>query len=280
MTTFLNLVATEPEIARVPVMVDSSKWSVHRGGPASASRARPIVNSISLKEGEEKFLRAGARSRALRRRPWSSWPSTRPGQADTAERKVEICERAYRLLVEQVGFPPEDIIFDPNIFAVATGIEEHNGYAIDFIEATRRIKERCPGAKISGGVSNLSLLVPRQRGGARGDALRVPLPRHPRRAWTWASSTPASSRCTSRSTRSCCEAVEDVLFNRRPDATERLVDLAERFKGSGAARGSPTSLARRAGGGAPRARPGQRHRRLHRGRHRGGAPAYPSARWP
>ena len=128
------------------------------------------------------------------------------GQADTYERKIEICERAYRILVDEVGFPPEDIIFDPNIFAIATGIEEHNNYAVDFIEATRWIKQNLPGAKVSGGVSQRDLQLPRQRPGARGDPHRVPVPRHPGRAWTWASSTPAWWASTTTSSRSCASA--------------------------------------------------------------------------
>ena len=150
MTTFLNMVATEPEIARVPIMVDSSKWSVIEAG-LRCVQGKPVVNSISLKEGEEDFLAKAA----LARRYGAAMvvmAFDETGQADSEDRKVAICERAYRLLVEQVGVPPEDIIFDPNVFAVATGIEEHDRYAIDFIEATRRIKEACPGAKISGGV--------------------------------------------------------------------------------------------------------------------------------
>ncbi|HKT53926.1 MAG TPA: dihydropteroate synthase, partial [Caulobacteraceae bacterium] len=154
MRTFLNLVAAEPDIARVPVMVDSSKWEVIEAG-LQCVQGKCIVNSISLKEGEAKFLeqakaclRYGAAVVVM--------AFDEVGQADTADRKVEICQRAYKILVEQVGFPPEDIIFDPNIFAVATGIEEHDNYAVDFVEATRRIKESLPHARISGGVSNVS----------------------------------------------------------------------------------------------------------------------------
>src|SRR5262249_16512497 len=154
MRTFLNLVAAEPDIARVPVMVDSSKWEVIEAG-LQCVQGKCIVNSISLKEGEAKFveqakacLRYGAAVVVM--------AFDEQGQADTADRKGEICERAYRILVDRLGFPPEDIIFDPNIFAVATGIEEHDNYAVDFIEATRRIKQRLPHARISGGVSNVS----------------------------------------------------------------------------------------------------------------------------
>src|SRR5665213_2756061 len=152
MTTFLNLIAAEPDIARVPIMIDSSKWEVIEAG-LKCVQGKAIVNSISLKEGEAKFLaqatkclRYGAAVVVM--------AFDEKGQADTRSRKVAICERAYRLLTEQIGFPPEDIIFDPNIFAIATGIEEHDNYAVDFIEATRRIKQSLPHARVSGGVSN------------------------------------------------------------------------------------------------------------------------------
>ncbi|MDP3382951.1 MAG: dihydropteroate synthase, partial [Phenylobacterium sp.] len=154
MVTFLNLMAAEPDIARVPVMIDSSKWEVIEAG-LRCVQGKSIVNSISLKEGEAKFveqakacLRYGAAVVVM--------AFDEQGQADTAERKVEICTRAYRKLVDDVGFPPEDIIFDPNIFAVATGIEEHDNYAVDFIEATKAIKQSLPYARVSGGVSNVS----------------------------------------------------------------------------------------------------------------------------
>src|SRR5579862_4114608 len=154
MTTFLNLIAAEPDIARVPIMIDSSKWEVIEAG-LKCVQGKAIVNSISMKEGEAKFLdqarrclRYGAAAVVM--------AFDEQGQADTAARKVEICTRAYRLLTEKIGFPPEDIIFDPNIFAIATGMEEHNNYAVDFIEATRVIKETLPHARISGGVSNVS----------------------------------------------------------------------------------------------------------------------------
>ena len=168
MTTFLNMVATEPEIARVPIMVDSSKWSVIEAG-LRCVQGKPVVNSISLKEGEEEFL---DRAREARRYGAAMvvMAFDEQGQADTVERKVAICERAYRLLVEEAGVPPRDIIFDPNVFAVATGIEEHNGYAMAFIEATRRIKERLPGREGQRRRQQPVLLVPRQRRRARGDA--------------------------------------------------------------------------------------------------------------
>ena len=154
MRTYLNLIAAEPDIARVPVMIDSSKWEVIEAG-LKCVQGKSIVNSISMKEGEAKFieqaqacLRYGAAVVVM--------AFDEVGQADTADRKVEICRRAYKILTQQVGFPAEDIIFDPNIFAVATGIDEHNNYAVDFIEATRRIKAELPHARISGGVSNVS----------------------------------------------------------------------------------------------------------------------------
>src|SRR5687768_6828706 len=153
MTTFLKRIAAEPDIARVPVMIDSSKWSVIEAGLKCVS-GKPIVNSISMKEGEEPFL-AQARACMAYGAAVVVMAFDEVGQADTAARKIEICERAYKLLTG-IGFPPEDIIFDPNVFAVATGIEEHNRYAIDFIEALREIKRRCPHVHFSGGLSNLS----------------------------------------------------------------------------------------------------------------------------
>src|SRR5690348_11612419 len=154
MATFLNYVASEPDIARVPIMVDSSKWSVIEAG-LRAVQGKGVVNSISLKEGEEVFKH---HARLVRRYGAAVivMAFDERGQADTTERKVEICTRAYRILTQDVGFPPEDIIFDPNILTIATGMEEHANYAVNFIEATRRIKETLPHAKVSGGVSNLS----------------------------------------------------------------------------------------------------------------------------
>jgi 5-methyltetrahydrofolate--homocysteine methyltransferase len=175
MVSFLNLIASEPDISRVPIMIDSSKWEVIEAG-LKCVQGKAIVNSISLKEGEEKFLdqarqclRYGAAVVVM--------AFDEQGQADTEARKVEICTRAYNTLVDKVGFPPEDIIFDPNIFAVATGIEEHQNYAVDFIEATRRIKQTLPHARISGGVSNVSFSF---RGNAPGHPRGLPLPRHRR----------------------------------------------------------------------------------------------------
>src|SRR5574344_1842387 len=154
MVKFLNLIASEPDIAKVPVMVDSSKWEVIEAG-LRCLQGKGIVNSISMKEGVEPFKQ---QAKLIKRYGAAAvvMAFDEQGQADTFERKIEICERAYRILVDEVGFPPEDIIFDPNIFAVATGIEEHANYAVDFIEATRWIKQHLPGAKVSGGVSNVS----------------------------------------------------------------------------------------------------------------------------
>ncbi|HAD25551.1 MAG TPA: methionine synthase, partial [Alphaproteobacteria bacterium] len=154
MVRFLNLIASEPEISRVPIMIDSSKWSVIEAG-LKCVQGKSIVNSISLKEGEDIFLE---QAKTIRRYGAAAvvMAFDEAGQADTADRKYEICERSYRLLTEKAGFPPEDIIFDPNIFAVATGIEEHNNYAVDFFEATQRIKQNLPYCRVSGGVSNVS----------------------------------------------------------------------------------------------------------------------------
>ncbi len=227
MTTFLNMVATEPEIARVPIMIDSSKWSVIQAG-LRCVQGKPVVNSISLKEGEEEFLaRAGEARRFGAAMVVMAFDEQ--GQADTVERKVEICERAYRLLVERAGVPPRNIIFDPNVFAVATGIEEHNGYAMAFIEATRQIKERCPGAKVSGGVSNLSFSF-------RGNevvrrAMHAAFLFQAIRAGMDMGIVNAGQLVVyEQIDEELLEAVEDVLFDRRPDATDRLVELAERVR--------------------------------------------------
>jgi 5-methyltetrahydrofolate--homocysteine methyltransferase len=233
MTTFLNMVATEPEIARVPIMVDSSKWSVIEAG-LRCVQGKPVVNSISMKEGEEDFLAKAATARRYGA-AMVVMAFDEEGQADTVERKVSICERAYHLLVERVGVAPEDIVFDPNIFAVATGIEEHNGYAMAFIEATRQIKERCPGAKVSGGVSNLSFSF---RGNdVVREAMHTAFLYHATRAGMDMGIVNAGQLGVyEQIDEELLEHVEDVLFDRRPDATERLVELAERVKGTGAAR--------------------------------------------
>ena len=280
MVTYLNLIASEPDISRVPLMIDSSKWEVIEAG-LQCVQGKPIVNSISLKEGEAKFreqasacLRYGAAVVVM--------AFDEQGQADTKARKVEICTRAYRYLVDEIGFPPEDIIFDPNIFAVATGIEEHDNYAVDFIEATRRDQgDPAPRPHLRRRVERL-VQLPRQRARAPGDPQRLPLPRHRRRhghghrqrrrpaglrrhrpraarggggrdpqppASAPTSATPSgwsTSRPSTRATRAGREG-------RRP------------------------RLARRARGRAAGARPGQGHHRLHRGGHRGARARRPTA---
>ena len=230
MTTFLNMIASEPDISRVPVMIDSSKWTVIEAG-LKCVQGKAIVNSISLKEGEgafleqaRKVLRYGAAVVVM--------AFDEQGQADTIERKVAICERAYKLLTEKIGFPPEDIIFDPNIFAVATGIEEHNGYGIAFIEAARQIKQKMPLTHISGGVSNLSFSF---RGNEPvREAMHSVFLYHAIQAGmdmgivnagqlTLYDDIPTELR----------DLCEDVIFNKRDDATDRLLEAAPRFKGDG-----------------------------------------------
>ena len=228
MVTFLNLIAAEPDIARVPIMIDSSKWEVIEAG-LKCVQGKAIVNSISMKAGEAEFieqatkcLRYGAAVVVM--------AFDEQGQADTADRKVAICERAYRILVDQVGFPPEDIIFDPNIFAIATGIEEHDNYAVDFIEATRRIKQLLPYARVSGGVSNVSFSF-------RGNE---PVRRAIHSVFLYhaiaagmdmgivnAGDLPVYDDIDPE----LREAVEDVVLNRKQGGTERLVDLAPKYKG-------------------------------------------------
>ena len=230
MVRFLNLIGVEPDIARVPVVIDSSKWSIIEAG-LKCVQGKAVVNSISLKEGEEVFR---AHARAIQRYGAAVivMAFDEQGQADSVERKVEICTRAYRILTEEVGFSPADIIFDPNVLAIATGIEEHNEYAINFIEATRRIKAALPGVRISGGISNLSfsfrgnnnvreamhsvfLYYAIQAGMDMGIVNAGALPLY--------SDIPAD----------LLEHVEDVIFNRRADATERLVTYAETVKSGG-----------------------------------------------
>lgn len=228
MVKFLNLIAAEPAIARVPIMIDSSKWSVIEAG-LKCVQGKSIVNSISLKEGEDQFI-----EQAKKVMRYGSavvvMAFDETGQADTEDRKFEICQRSYKILTEQLGFPPEDIIFDPNIFAVATGIEEHNNYAVDFIEATRRIKQNLPHAHVSGGVSNISFSF-RGNNTVR-EAMHSVFLYHAIQAGmdmgivnagqlAVYDDIPAELR----------DPVEDVILNRRSDATERLLDVAEKFKG-------------------------------------------------
>ena len=228
MTIFLKRIAAEPDIARVPVMVDSSKWSVIEAGLKCVS-GKPIVNSISLKEGEGPFLDQARKVRAYGAAVVvMAFDET--GQADSAARKVEICERAYRLLTA-TGFPPEDIIFDPNIFAVATGIDEHRRYALDFIEATREIRARCPGVHISGGLSNLSFSFRGNepvRRAMHSVFLKYAIPAGMDMAIVNAGQLDVYDTIDPE----LREACEDVVLDRRDDATERLVTLAERFRGT------------------------------------------------
>ena len=233
MTTFLNLVATEPEVARLPIMVDSSRWTVLEAG-LKCLQGKGVVNSLSLKEGEEQFLE---QARIVRRYGAGVvvMAFDELGQADTVQRKVDICERAYTLLVEQVGFPPEDIVFDPNVLAVATGIEEHNEFAKAFIESLPLIKERCPGVKTSGGISNLSFSF---RGNDRvREAMHSAFLYHAIRAGLDMGIVNAGQLVLYEDIEpDLLERVEDVIFNRREDATERLVDLAENVRGEGTKR--------------------------------------------
>lgn len=228
MVKFLNLLASEPDIARVPIMVDSSKWSVIEAG-LRCLQGKGIVNSISMKEGEQEFIR---QAKLIRRYGAAAvvMAFDEKGQADTYQRKIEICQRAYTLLVDTVGFPAEDIIFDPNIFAVATGIEEHNNYAVDFINATRWIKENLPGAKVSGGVSNVSFSF-RGNDPVR-EAIHTVFLYHAIKAGMDMGIVNAGMvgvyddlEPTLR------ERVEDVVLNRREDSAERLIEIAEQAKG-------------------------------------------------
>jgi 5-methyltetrahydrofolate--homocysteine methyltransferase len=229
MVRFLNLMATEPDIARVPVMIDSSKWSVIEAG-LRCVQGKSVVNSISMKEGVDEFKRQAT----LVKRYGAAavvMAFDEQGQADTYQRKIEICERAYRVLVDEVGFPPEDIIFDPNIFAIATGIEEHNNYAVDFIEATRWIKQNLPGAKVSGGVSNVSFSF-RGNDPVREAIHTVFLYHAISNGMDMGIVNAGMVGVYDELEPTLRERVEDVVLNRRPDAGERLVDVAENAKGA------------------------------------------------
>jgi 5-methyltetrahydrofolate--homocysteine methyltransferase len=232
MVRFLNLIATEPDIARVPVMIDSSKWEVIEAG-LKCVQGKPIINSISMKEGEAQFkrqaklaLRYGAAVVVM--------AFDEQGQADSFERKIGICKRAYEVLTKEVGFPPEDIVFDPNIFAVATGIEEHNNYGVDFIRATQWIRHNLPHAKVSGGVSNVSFSF---RGNdAMREAIHTAFLYHAIKAgMTMGIVNAGQLGVYEEIPKDLLERVEDVLLNRRPDATERLVQFAETYKAKGIA---------------------------------------------
>lgn len=229
MVRFLNLIASEPDIARVPIMVDSSKWEVIEAG-LRCIQGKGIVNSISMKEGVDEFKR---QARLIKRYGAAAvvMAFDEKGQADTYQRKVEICERAYRILVDEIDFPPEDIIFDPNIFAIATGIEEHNNYAVDFIEATRWIKQNLPGAKVSGGVSNVSFSF-RGNDPVR-EAIHTVFLYHAIQAGMDMGIVNAGMVGVYDEVEPTLrERVEDVVLNRRPDAGERLVEIAESAKGA------------------------------------------------
>jgi 5-methyltetrahydrofolate--homocysteine methyltransferase len=233
MTTFLNVIATEPEVARIPIMVDSSRWSALEAG-LKCVQGKGVVNSISLKEGEDAFLE---QARTIRRYGAGVvvMAFDEQGQADTVERKVSICERAYRLLTEQTGFPPEDIIFDPNVLAIGTGIEEHDEYAKNFIEALPLIRERCPGVRTSGGISNLSFSF---RGNdVVREAMHAAFLYHAIQAGLDMGIVNAGQLAVYQDIPpDLLEHVEDVIFNRRPDATERLVTLADKYRGEGTRR--------------------------------------------
>ncbi len=228
MIDFLNLIASEPDIARVPVMVDSSKWEIIEAG-LKRLQGKGIVNSISLKEGEENFLHY---ARLLRRYGAAAvvMAFDEEGQADTFERKVEICSRSYKLLTEKVGFPPEDIVFDPNIFAVATGIEEHNNYGVDFIEATREIKQTLPHALVSGGVSNVSFSF-RGNNPVREAIHSVFLYHAIQAGMDMGIVNAAQLAVYDQLDPELRERVEDVVLNRRSDATDRLLEIADRYRG-------------------------------------------------
>ena len=231
MKTFLNLIMSEPEIARVPIMIDSSKWEVIEAG-LKCLQGKSIVNSISLKEGEDVFVE---RARMIKRLGAATvvMAFDEKGQADSYERKIEVCGRAYRILVEQVGFNPSDIIFDPNVLAVATGIEEHNNYAVDFIKATGWIKQNLPGAHVSGGISNLSFSF-RGNNYIREAMHAVFLYHAIQQGMDMAILNPATSVLYSDIPSDVLERIEDVVLNRRSDAAERLIETAEALKAASA----------------------------------------------
>ncbi len=227
MVNFLNLIASEPDISRVPVMIDSSKWAIIEAG-LKCVQGKPVVNSISMKEGEEEFIR---RAKLLRKYGAAVivMAFDEEGQADTKERKVEICDRAYHILTGKVGFPPEDIIFDPNVFAIATGIEEHNNYGVDFIEAVREISQNLPHAKTSGGISNVSFSF-RGNDPVR-EAIHAVFLYHAINAGLTMGIVNAGQLAVyDEIDEELREAVEDVVLNRRSDSTERLLELAEKYR--------------------------------------------------
>ena len=233
MSRFLQLLAAEPDIARVPIMIESSKWSVIEAG-LKCVQGKSVVNSISLKEGEASFLE---QARKLRDYGAATviMAFDEEGQAETAAHKFEICERAYNLLVNEVGFPPQDIIFDPNIFAVATGIEEHNDYAVAFFEACKRIKANLPYARISGGLSNVSFAF-RGNNPVREAMHSVFLYHAIPAGLDMAIVNAGQLTIYDDIPEELRERVEDVILNRRPDATDRLLDVAEKYRGDGKAK--------------------------------------------
>src|ERR671927_478264 len=237
MDRFTKLIAAEPDICRVPVMIDSSKWEVIEAG-LKTTQGKPIVNSISLKNGEEEFVSHAT----LCRKHGAAvvvMAFDEQGQGDTLERRTQICRRAYDILTRQVGFPAEDIIFDPNIFAVATGIEEHARYGLDFIEATRWIKENLPGALVSGGVSNVSFSF-RGNNPVREAIHSVFLYHAIEAGLDMAIVNAGQLEVYSEVPALLRDRIEDVVLNRRPDATERLLEIAADFAGDGAAKEAAT----------------------------------------
>ena len=277
MDRFTKLIAAEPDISRVPVMIDSSKWEVIEAGLKNV-QGKPIVNSISMKEGEEKFIRE---ARLCRKYGAAVvvMAFDEQGQADNLERRKEICGRAYRILTEEVGFPAEDIIFDPNCFALATGIEEHATYGIDFIEACAWIKENLPGVHISGGISNVSFSF-RGNNPVR-EAIHAVFLFHAIKAGLDMGIVNAGALVPYDSIDAeLRDRIEDVVLNRREDAAERLLEIAERFNSSEKAEDpSGSRVAQPPGPRADHARPGQGHRRRRRFRHRGIAGRDLRRRW-
>ncbi len=239
MVRFLNLIAAEPDIARVPIMIDSSKWSVIEAG-LQCVQGKAVVNSISLKEGKEQFI-----EQATKIKRYGAavvvMAFDEKGQADTKERKVEICKNSYDILVNEVGFPPEDIIFDPNIFAVATGIEEHDNYAVDFIEAARVIREECPHCHISGGLSNVSFSF-RGNNPVREAMHSVFLYHAVKAGMDMGIVNPAQLEVYDEIPAELRDRVEDVILNKRPDATDRLLEVADEYKGKGGSKAATIDL--------------------------------------
>ena len=270
MVRFLMLIASEPDIAKVPIMLDSSKWDILEAG-LKCIQGKGVVNSISLKEGEAAFIK---HAKLVRRYGAAVivMAFDEEGQADTKARKIEICQRAYKILTEQVGFPPEDIIFDPNIFAVATGIDEHNNYGVDFIEATREIKRTLPYALISGGVSNVSFSF-RGNNPVR-EAIHAVFLYHAIQAGMDMGIVNAGQLAIYEDIpRDLRDAVEAVILNTHDGSgTDKLLELAEKYRGDGssAVKRARSGMAQLAGQQTPGTCAGQRHHRLHRRRYRAG----------